>query len=94
MPLICRNCHNKTDFYRYNQTREYHTEPKNIDQDYENVGYGDNDCDESETTQTGTPVCSNCSNGGRVIEVSQTEWERWEGPDAQPKTWKEKYRGK
>lgn len=93
MPLICKDCENKTRFQKnewgtvnYNTVSYYNENEEWVnDSGYD---YGDSNMDGRDDY-----TCNLCDSNN-IKDVTQGEWEAWEGPDKKPKTWQERYKKK
>ena len=80
MPLICLNCRNKTKFVRRLSGWMGYSENEFVDEDEQNIDYGDMEYGDSEITDVGSLYCAECESE-RVDEVEDEVWQGWKGPN-------------
>ncbi len=92
MPFICRDCDNKNDFKQVRNCVCYYSEEEYIDRNGDNCDYGDRYNEDDECNDVEDVHCNDCDSGN-VEDVTEEEWNNWEGPDEEPLTWQERYTG-
>ncbi len=92
MPLICKECPNKTNFCRKEWGSVSYTETGFYDQFEEWTDNSDYETHDSDMDDCDSMECADCETTN-IEDVSEEEWEDWEGPvtTTPPTNWKEKY---
>ncbi len=78
MPFICEMCSNKTEFIRTMHMVEYATQEMLVTEEDEEIDYLEYEVYDSDVGDIEFR-CAEC-NSECIEEVSETEWEQWQGP--------------